>query len=213
MQTSRRDLLQKLGLLGAAGLLAPALGKANQCILPTPKQTEGPFYPVRDQLDKDSDLTTVKGNNQTAKGKLVIITGTVMDTNCEPIKGALVDIWQACESGRYNHPDDTNAAPLDPNFQYWGKAFTNELGQYQFKTIIPGQYPANESWIRPAHVHYKVSKKGFVDLTTQMYFKGDKYNDRDAILMRLTPSEREQVVVDFSSGTGVFDITLQRLEF
>src|SRR2546430_3692171 len=67
------------------------------------------------------------------------LTVTGVQTCALPI---LVEIWQASASGRYTHPDDrNNAAPLDPNFQGWGKAVTDQEGHYLFKTILPGQYP------------------------------------------------------------------------
>ena len=199
-------------MAGAAGLVLPQLVKASNCIIPTPKQTEGPFYPIDDQLDKDADLTVVKGLSGIAKGEVVFVSGTVMNTRCEPIKGALVEIWQACETGRYNHPDDPNTGvALDPNFQYWGRAFTDEKGQYLFKTIKPGHYPATQNWIRPSHIHYKVKKTGFVSLTTQMYFEGDPHNEHDEILMRHTPAEREQLIVKFQNGKGNFNITMKEV--
>lgn len=198
---------------GAAGILGDAC-------LRTPDQTEGPFYPIKDQADKDNDLTVVKGKAVRALGEIVYIRGQVMDDKCHPIPNALVEIWQACATGRYNHPGDPNKAKLDPNFQYWGKATTDKEGRYEFKTIKPGDYPASATWQRPPHIHYKVHALGFHDLTTQLYFAGDALNEKDLILNDLTPAERERVVIpleDAGAGfepkakRGVFDLTLRRV--
>lgn len=210
---NRRNLLKKLGIVAPLGLLGPKI-MAEACGI-TPPQTEGPFYPIQDQLDKDNDLTTVKGSLKTARGKRCIIKGVVQDEFCQPVKGALVEIWQACDTGKYNHPSDPNPAGLDPNFQYWGRAVTNEKGQYVFKTIMPGAYPATSTWERPPHIHYKVHLRGYEELTTQMYWKGHPLNRRDRILQNLSSSERALVEVAFTGeggvDVGVFNLTLKAL--
>jgi protocatechuate 3,4-dioxygenase beta subunit len=138
-----------------------------------------------------------------------------------PVPNALVEIWQACATGKYNHPGDPNPAKLDPNFQYWGKAITDANGKYDFKTIIPGHYPASANWERPPHIHYKVHALGFHELTTQLYFAGHPLNDRDLILQDLKPAERELVLMEtidagpgFEPGAkkGVFDLSLRRVQ-
>ena len=143
-----------------------------------------------------------------------------INDQCRPVKDALVEIWQACASGKYHHSGDPNPASLDPNFQYWGRTVTNSKGKYEFFTIIPGHCPATNSWIRPAHIHMKVHRRGYTELTTQMYFKGDSYNAGDRILQSLSQAERDSVIVDFSKkethplgefNTGRFDITISSI--
>lgn len=233
---SRRALLRASTLgagLTALAAASPLLAATNRrrplnprtllemCTgLETPQQPKGPFYPIHDQLDKNSDLTIVDGRRSRARGQIAYVMGTVQDAECAPIAGALVEIWQACESGRYNHENDPNTAPLDPDFQYFGKAITNREGRYVFKTIIPGAYPADKNWIRPPHIHFRVLKRGYLELVTQMYFSGDALNDKDLILRRLPPAERKSVVIDFQkpatrefepdSKVGVFNIVLKR---
>ncbi|MBD66043.1 MAG: hypothetical protein CME62_12605 [Halobacteriovoraceae bacterium] len=216
---SRRKYL-KTSLMTAGTLLFAGRVKANTCSL-TPAQTEGPFYPIEDQNDKDNDLTQVRGSRESAQGEVVIMYGKVTDQNCLPVTGAMVEIWQACASGKYNHPGDPNPAKLDPNFQYWGRAVTNKLGEYQFKTIKPGHYQATSTWMRPAHIHMKVHKRGFEELTTQVYFKDDPYNAEDRILQSLSVTEQNNVTVDFKKAVnaqgkpisgprkGQFDISIR----
>lgn len=202
MQNSSRRSYLKKALLSVGSLLAATnLAKASTCLL-TPEQTEGPFYPVNDQNDKDNDLTIIRGSNKRAQGEVIVLHGVVRDQECNPVQNALVEIWQACETGRYNHPSDPNTAKLDPNFQYWGRSITNSKGEYSFKTIRPGHYPATNRWIRPAHIHLKVHKRGFEELTTQVYFKDDPYNSADRIIQSLSNEERKQVIVDFKQQTN-----------
>jgi protocatechuate 3,4-dioxygenase beta subunit len=214
---NRRKLLKdSAGLLGVLGLGAVSAKADTFCKL-TATQPEGPFYPIADQADKDIDLTQVKGKLRSAKGQVVILKGVISGHDCKPIKGAMIEIWQACDSGKYNHPGDPNPAALDPNFQYWGRATTNAKGEYSFKTIKPGRYRATSNWVRPPHIHVKVHLRGYEELITQIYFSDEKdLNSRDRLLQALSPSDQKDLVVDFKKqphdyDTGKFDITLKAL--
>lgn len=214
---NRRNWLKNTALsAGALGIAAsgPVKAALESCGL-TPAQTEGPFYPVNDQADKDNDLTLVSGKSEQAKGEIIFLKGIVQDDQCRPVSNALVEIWQACASGKYNHPGDPNTAELDPNFQYWGRSVTNKKGEYAFKTVRPGHYRATDTWMRPAHIHMKVHRRGFEELTTQVYFSDDRYNEGDRILQALPADERARVVVDFRANLsdeapeGRFNITIR----
>jgi protocatechuate 3,4-dioxygenase, beta subunit len=203
------------GTLLMAGILPRAL--AASCGL-TPPQTPGPFYPGEENFSAENDLTRMPGRPDRALGQVIYLKGKVVDQNCEPVPGANVEIWQAAASGRYNHGRDPNPAPLDPNFRYWGETFTGEKGEYFFKTILPGAYPADRDWTRPPHIHVRVARLGYRELVTQMYFAGDPLNDKDLILQALPPEERARVVVSFrpageghepGSLSGEFDLVLR----
>lgn len=215
---SRRGFLKKTGLALTAitGLKTLDAKAAEVCGITAP-QPRGPFYPVVNQLDKDTDLTSVQGSAAQAVGEVVWVTGTVKDQDCAPVAGVLVEIWQACASGRYNHPNDPNPAPLDPNFQYWGRAITDAKGHYAFKTIRPGAYPADRNWVRPPHIHFRAMKRGYHELITQMYFAGEALNADDRILRSLSPRDQAEAVVDFQvppggvEPVGVFDLKLAKV--
>ncbi len=208
---NRRSLIQKIAMLGGIAVLTPAAQAALKCEgTTTPKQTAGPFYPVADQIDKDTDLTRVKGATAVAAGRVIEVKGVVTDIVCQPVADAFVEIWQACASGKYNHPGDPNTAPLDPNFQYWGIAKTNSAGEYSFRTILPGAYPADETWMRPPHIHFKVHKWGYRELITQLYFSGEELNAKDQILQDLDEHEQEKVVRPIENEIVRFDITLAK---
>ncbi|MCF8057665.1 MAG: hypothetical protein K9K67_00100 [Bacteriovoracaceae bacterium] len=209
----RRNLLKKLALAVPVGIVSKS-ALANACGI-TPEQTEGPFYPIADQLDKNTDLTQIEGRSARALGEVCFIAGVVQDEFCQPVPGALVEIWQACVTGKYNHPADPNPAKIDPNFQYWGRTVTDKNGEYLFKTIVPGAYPATSTWMRPPHIHFKVHLRGFEELTTQMYWKGHALNKTDRILQTLSQKERELVEVEFKNRRGFpfgqFNLTLKAL--
>ena len=153
-------------------------------------------------------------NNKTGKaeGEPIFINGLVQNQGCEPVEGALVEIWQACSTGKYNHPSDSNKARLDPNFQYWGKAVTNEKGLYAFKTIKPGSYPVSWFWTRPPHIHFSIQSKQHAPLTTQMYFYGERFNENDRLLQEHSKKEQQKCIVAFreinNQKVGQFNITL-----
>lgn len=210
---NRRSLLKSaFGGVAATG----AIKVMGLCGLgATPEQPLGPFYPEKRQFDEDNDLTFVKGRSGTAKGDIIYLAGTVTDENCQPIKGALVEIWQACETGRYNHSGDPNVnAKLDPNFQYWGKDVSRDGGLYNFKTIVPGEYPANSTWVRPPHIHFKVQCHGYKELVTQLYFAGVENNKYDLILQSLSAEDKSKVVQPIKPHAGnnwvSFNIQLEK---
>jgi protocatechuate 3,4-dioxygenase beta subunit len=215
---SRRSLL-KFGL--TAGIVSYGITNTKQAnsrpdTLGTPRQTEGPFYPIEEQKDKDVDLTHIKGKAQPAKGQVIHVQGRVLDTDGNALINAVVEIWQANTWGRYRHKRDPNTAPLDPNFQGWGQTTTGDEGRYGFKTILPGAYPAGPGWTRPPHIHFKVTKQGFYGLTTQMYFPDQKLNDVDLILQNLPAAQRDMVIAKRQHSAHndapifMFDIVLLR---
>lgn len=186
---SRRKLL-KLSMAGGVAAAFTAKGSLAKALQATPPEVEGPFYPVTPQDDKDFDLTQVEGRHGVAEGRHIIVTGSVLNIQGQAIPLATVEIWQANAKGRYRHPRDPNPAPLDPNFQGWAIVLTDEHGEFRFKTVMPGAYPASRSWVRPPHIHFKVSKKGYAELTTQMYFPGEKLNETDLLLNEKKSAER-----------------------
>ena len=244
--------------IGTAGTLAASSSIAKVCGVQTGEQGLGPFFPrpgtpvdpVKENpdsnvpifLSNDNDLTFVQGRDGEASGQRVIVKGILTDDECNPISGATIIIWQASESGRYNHKGDAANTDfkdprdgklikrtLDPFFQSWGQATTNEKGEYEFKTIVPGFYPADlqNGWYRPPHIHFMVAATGFTQFVTQMYFRSDaikdndfiqELNEKDFLLQgnNLTDAQREELIVDFNEQkdmeelVGTFDLKISR---
>jgi protocatechuate 3,4-dioxygenase, beta subunit len=184
MQISRRNLIAQL--IGTAAATAGMRSIAAVCSV-TPAQGQGPFYPERDR-NRDNDLRRFR--KDPALGESITLEGQVTGEDCRPVEGAVVEIWQAAASGRYNHSGDRNQLKLDPNFQYWGQFKTGSDGRYRFLTIIPGHYPLDPNLVgqkpsgpgqfRPPHIHLKVRAPGLLSLTTQVYFDPKSYDEAGA---------------------------------
>lgn len=132
----------------------------------------------------DDDLARL-APGRIAMGQLIHVAGRVLDEDGRPIRGAVVELWQANAAGRYRHPIDTRDAPLDPDFVGNGRTLTDADGRYAFFTIKPGAYPVPNSgrWWRPPHIHMSVLGPSCLSrLVTQMYFPGDPLNPHDRLL-------------------------------
>jgi len=125
----------------------------------TPPQTAGPFFKPSSPERKDLLVTGTRGSR-------IVLEGHVRSTKCKPIQRALVDIWQADDSGAY---DNTG-------FRLRGHQFADGAGRYHFETIVPGLYPG-----RTRHFHVRVQAPNRPVLTTQLYFPGEPENKRDFI--------------------------------
>lgn len=125
----------------------------------TPRQTAGPFY----SPDSPKRTSLLEPG---IKGTPILVTGTVLTTDCKPVANALLDFWQADDDGEYDNA----------GFKLRGHQFTDEHGRYRLETIVPGMYPG-----RTRHIHVRVQPAHQRVLTTQLYFPGEPANDRDGI--------------------------------
>ncbi len=151
----------------SVGGIAMLCNAQNTKLLPTPQDTEGPFYPTNWSGDVDADLVNFDGKVY-ASGEALEITGRVLSTDGVAIANAAVMIWQADETGKYRHPSDDGEGPAKRGFQGYGRTRTNAEGKYSFRTIKPKLYGG-----RPAHVHFRVMVSRAATFTTQMYFAGE----------------------------------------
>jgi len=192
---TRRRFLSGVAL-GAAMFAAPW---ARAELVRTPRQTEGPFYPDRLPLDSDNNLVIVENRSTPAAGKVTHLTGRVLDGRGNPIRNAVVEIWQVDANGVYLHSGSAGTGKRDPNFQGFGRFQTASDGEYYFRTIKPVSYPG-----RAPHIHFAVKVKGRETFTTQCYVRGDPANERDGLLRSIVDRRaRESVIVAFSDiGDG-----------
>lgn len=188
---SRRGFLGSVAF-GAAALTAP--GAFAEELLRTPRQMEGPFYPNRLPLDTDNDLLIINEGLTPAVGEITHLGGRILGTNGQPIRNALVEIWQVDSHGAYLHTESGNADRRDKNFQGFGRFLTGSSGEYYFRTIKPVAYPG-----RTPHIHFAVKLPKQQAFTTQCYIKGDPRNQRDGIFMSVRdPKVRDLLAVDFA---------------
>jgi protocatechuate 3,4-dioxygenase, beta subunit len=193
---NRRRFLHGAGI-AAAGLALPALwdvrGTFAEALSPTPRQTEGPFYPNRLPLDTDNDLIIINDEVTPAIGEITHLSGRILDKNGEPLRNALVEIWQVDGNGVYLHTADRHAQ-RDANFQGFGRFLTGKSGEYYFRTLKPVPYPG-----RTPHIHFKVKRRGADEFTTQCYVKGEEQNERDGIFRSIRDEKaRKLLLVDFA---------------
>ena len=146
----------------------------------------GPFY-------KEGAPFKQRVGEGVKEGERLIITGKVMDNRCQPIKGAILDVWQANSTGEYDNK----------GFTLRGKVKTNNDGIYLIDTIIPKEYATGDI-TRPGHIHLKVGVPNQPTLTTQLYFEGDPY---------LTDLEDKSLVMKITEANGTkkakFDFVIE----
>ncbi len=140
----------------------------HRCVL-TEKNAEGPYYvsgaPQKEKLGEFLD------------GQRLIVSGNILDYNCDPVPNAIMDVWQTDSSGEYHFED----------FTLRGKVHANEDGFYTLDTVFPGKY-SEAGQFRPAHLHLKISSPDGPPLTTQLYFEGDEHHDfltRSSLIVEL----------------------------
>ena len=136
---------------------------------PTPTTEPSPTEEPPAEMSATEKLAAAFPATPTAAGEVIILTGRVLDTNSDPLPGAVVEIWQTDASGIYDHPGDSGTANRDRGFQFYGTAIAGDDGTYVFRTARPGYYEP-----RPKHVHVKVRLDGRELLTTQFYFDEDR---------------------------------------
>ncbi len=193
----RRGFVQHLTFIFAGGVWLARTSIADDLLL-TPSQTRGPFHPIP-PIDKqeyfDVDLTRRSENASVADGEIIAIRGNVVDISGKTLDDVTVEVWQACASGRYNHPNDKGESPLDPNFQYWGRMQTGADGSFSFKTIQPGKYPG-----RTPHIHFRVVAPKREILETQLYFASNEaLNSKDGVYNSVPPKQRKAVTTALES--------------
>jgi protocatechuate 3,4-dioxygenase beta subunit len=192
---TRRQMLSRFTSLAAgAAALWYTPGLFADELTRTPKQTEGPFYPDKLPLDTDNDLLVINDTITPAVGEITHLTGKVLDASGNPIKHAVVEIWQCDASGAYLHSGTSNAQKRDKHFQGFGRFTTASTGEYYFRTIKPVAYPG-----RTPHIHYKIKLAGKDALVTQCYIKGHPQNEKDGVLRGIKdPAAKASVMVDFA---------------
>ncbi len=179
-----------------SAMMIPVAPLANVLSL-TPSASEGPFYPTSSMRfnDIDNDLVKISNLEPGAQGEVVRISGKVITQESQPLNNVVVEIWQCDANGRYLHTGDSGRRSRDKDFQGFGRAYTQEDGYFEFRTIKPVSYPG-----RTPHIHVKVLQNKQELLTTQWYLADHPLNKQDFLYQRIQKNQRDSVHLHFNEA-------------
>lgn len=181
----------------------------------TPSQTAGPYLHIGlmpnaagipGVFESDPGATMI---GETAKGRRIRLNGTIYDGSGEPVKDALVELWQADAAGLY--PARYSA----PDFTGWGRVATDSAsGTWAVETVKPGRVPyGEEGGFMAPHVSLWIVARGInIGLHTRLYFPDEaEANAEDPILANIAPASRAETLIAEKTGGAEyrFDIHLQ----
>ncbi len=174
----------------------------------TPSQTIGPFF--HDAL-LDTDRSWLVPPDHT---DAVRIEGTVYDGAGEVVPDAMLEIWQADPSGRYDHPAEAREASDGRRaFTGFGRCGTDADGNFSFVTLKPGPVPGPGGGpLQAPHVAVSIFARGLLKrLVTRIYFPDEEEaNASDPVLSSIgDPGLRRTLVAGREGDALRFDVHLQ----
>jgi protocatechuate 3,4-dioxygenase alpha subunit len=151
------------------------------------------------------------------KGEHIRIEGRVIDGSNTAVRDVLLEVWQANAAGKYNHPADRQAKPIDKTFRGWGRGWSDfTTGVYAFETIKPGAVMGRNRRPMAPHVNFWIVARGInIGLATRMYFSDEAAaNAADPVLNLIEWEVRRKTLIgerEVRKGKVVyrFDIHLQ----
>lgn len=176
----------------------------------TPSQTVGPYFSMKLFGEGQNRIPAPEG------AEPIAIVGQVLDGERNHVEDALLEIWQAGPSGRYNHPDDTRDLPLEPGFTGFARTATDfQTGAFRFETVKPGLVPDLEGAFQAPHLSLIVQARGMLGpLFTRIYFSDEDEANRDDLVLRGIPTARRPTLIaELSPGSEPkeyrFDVKFQ----
>ena len=159
-------------------------------LVATPSQTVGPFFHIGLDSIAINDLAP-----DAADDAVIVIHGRVLDGDGQSVIDALVEIWQANEHGKFHHPQDRQAKPLQKNFRGYGRVATDPNGAFRFRTIKPGRVPAPDGTLQAPHLAINIFMRGLLrHLVTRIYFPSEVSNDDDNLLNQVMAHRRHTLI-------------------
>src|SRR5438093_5272132 len=209
MPSDRRRCFKSMALASAGFTLSGYLAEA---LTLSPIVTQGPYYPLADDipLDKDNDLVQLNDNLTIAGGIVTYLSGRVLTSSATPIRGALVELWHADREGDYLYSAGVGRNPAcDANFAGFGQCLTGTSGQFKFRTIKAGLYNG-----RTRHYHVGVTIPGRATRSTTQTFWNEQardlngnlwaqQNSNDMVWTGITDAaQRASVTLDYTAVPG-----------
>jgi protocatechuate 3,4-dioxygenase alpha subunit len=167
---------------------------------PTPGQTVGPFFGYALPYEGGDRLVRL------AHPDAIRLHGIVYDGDGVAIPDALIEIWQADDQGRVvAEPGSLHRDGY--TFTGWGRAATDNAGQYSFTTLEPG--PTSDG--RAAFFAMTVFARGLLDrLFTRVYVPAEPgVLDADPLLASLSLVRRATLMAARDDDGLRFDVHLQ----
>lgn len=136
-----------------------------------------------------------------ADGEPCVVSGAVRDAKGRPVAGARLDVWEGGADGLYDSQkgDEMNLR---------GVFHADRQGRFHFRCVTPSFYPVPNDGpvgrmlvatgrhpMRPPHLHFWITAKGYRPLITHLFVKGGKYLDSDAVF-----GVKPELIIDFRKG-------------
>jgi hydroxyquinol 1,2-dioxygenase len=144
----------------------------------------GPFWRAGSPLEENGASIV----RSPTPGDPIFVTGFVVGLDERPVAGAEVDVWNTSAEGLYENQDPRQA---DMNLR--GRFVTDPSGRFSFRSVKPAGYPIPVSGpvgdllraqrrhnMRPAHIHFLISKPGYKTQFSQVYSGDDPNLETDA---------------------------------
>jgi protocatechuate 3,4-dioxygenase beta subunit len=195
---NRQEFILLSDILGVSMLVDAVNNRAGEGL--TDSTVLGPFYAGR-QRELAAGATILL---RAEDGQPLLVGGTVASQNGEPLRDALVEVWQTAPNQLYDVQDHAQ-----PEGHLRASFRTDKRGAFSFSSVLPVSYPIPDDGpagqllqmmgrhpFRPAHVHFKISARGHRTLVTHLFLSGDAYLDSDAVFgvkpsLIVTPEERD----------------------
>lgn len=117
--------------------------------------------PSKEYLDNNEPSSFSYSNNLLHKytqkpfniEEKIALYGTLMDTNCLPVKNARVQLWQVNEQGLYQYVPLRNiydkklfTTSFNTSFLNGGTTYTDNQGRFIFYTVVPKKINNNRAY-------------------------------------------------------------------
>ena len=178
-------------------------GATESTVLGPFHREKAPQYPLGANISKHA-----------SDGEPCLVSGTVRDARGRPVAGAKLDVWEGGADGLYDSQkgDEMNLR---------GVFRADARGRFHFRCVTPSFYPVPNDGpvgrmlnatgrhpMRPPHLHFWITAKGYKPLITHLFVKGGKYLDSDAVF-----GVKPDLIIDFRQGkdgvaTASYDFVL-----
>lgn len=171
----------------------------------TPSQTVGPFF--HDALPYPNGPRVVGPDR--AGG--IRVAGQVTDGDGMPVSDALLEIWQADESGRFVEAPGIYEEATGDTFRGFGRCATDDEGRYEFLTVKPAAVRTVDGLEQAPHIAMSVFARGMLRrAVTRVYFDDEpRANASDPLLSSVEAIRRSTLIATSSKDGYRFDVRIQ----